>query len=154
MVDFSDQVAVVTGRAHGVRRAVVDRLIQQGAPVAVWDVDPDALAAIQKAHRDVILPLSVNVAGKDSVARDLTQVLGWAAALRDIVCLCVTAAATSIRISHQTSGAHIASMLSKIPRGRFSHVEEAAAMISWLVSRESAFSTSDVFDLSGGRATY
>jgi 3-oxoacyl-[acyl-carrier protein] reductase len=45
-------------------------------------------------------------------------------------------------------------MLSKIPRNRFLEVDEAAAMIAWLVSRENSFTTASVFDLSGGRATY
>jgi len=37
---------------------------------------------------------------------------------------------------------------------RLGTVEEAAAMISWLASRECSFSTGTVFDLSGGRACY
>jgi 2-dehydro-3-deoxy-L-rhamnonate dehydrogenase (NAD+) len=45
-------------------------------------------------------------------------------------------------------------MLSKIPRGRFLEVDEAAAMIAWLASPENSFTTGAVFDLSGGRATY
>ena len=45
-------------------------------------------------------------------------------------------------------------MLSKIPRGRFLEVAEAAEMIIWLASRENSFTTAGVFDLSGGRATY
>jgi 3-oxoacyl-[acyl-carrier protein] reductase len=49
---------------------------------------------------------------------------------------------------------HIDFMLSKIPRGRFLEVKEAASMIAWLCSEENSFSTGAVFDLSGGRATY
>ena len=45
-------------------------------------------------------------------------------------------------------------MRGKIPRGRFLDVEEAAAMVAWLVSAENSFTTGAVFDLSGGRATY
>jgi 3-oxoacyl-[acyl-carrier protein] reductase len=45
-------------------------------------------------------------------------------------------------------------MLSKIPRGRFVTVEEIAALIAWLSTRECSFSTGAVFDISGGRATY
>ncbi|MET3896165.1 NAD(P)-dependent dehydrogenase (short-subunit alcohol dehydrogenase family) [Devosia sp. UYZn731] len=45
-------------------------------------------------------------------------------------------------------------MLSRIPRGRFMEVEEAASMVAWLVSKENSFTTASVFDLSGGRATY
>ncbi|MGA1598570.1 MAG: 3-oxoacyl-ACP reductase, partial [bacterium] len=44
--------------------------------------------------------------------------------------------------------------LSKIPRNRFLEVDEAAALVTWLVSRENSFTTGGVFDLSGGRATY
>jgi NAD(P)-dependent dehydrogenase (short-subunit alcohol dehydrogenase family) len=40
-------------------------------------------------------------------------------------------------------------MLSKIPRGRFVTVEEIAAMVAWLVSKENSFTTGAVFDLSG-----
>jgi 3-oxoacyl-[acyl-carrier protein] reductase len=49
---------------------------------------------------------------------------------------------------------HIDYMLSKIPRGRFLELKEAAAMISWLCTKENSFTTAGVFDLSGGRATY
>ena len=40
-------------------------------------------------------------------------------------------------------------MLSKIPLGRFGTVEEIAAMICWLASRECSFSTGAVFDVLG-----
>jgi 3-oxoacyl-[acyl-carrier protein] reductase len=49
---------------------------------------------------------------------------------------------------------HIDFMLSKIPVGRFGTVEENAALIAWLASRECSFSTGAVFDISGGRSTY
>ena len=49
---------------------------------------------------------------------------------------------------------HIDYMLSKIPRGRFLKVEEAAEMMVWAVSPENSFTTGAVFDLSGGRSTY
>jgi 3-oxoacyl-[acyl-carrier protein] reductase len=45
-------------------------------------------------------------------------------------------------------------MLSKIPMNRFVKVEEIAALVCWLASEDCAFSTSGVFDISGGRATY
>ena len=45
-------------------------------------------------------------------------------------------------------------ILSKIPRGRFLELDEAAAMSAWLASSENSFTTGGVFDLSGGRATY
>lgn len=84
----------------------------------------------------------------------LTKSLGKELAGHDIAVNCVTPAAAKTRIFDQISQQHIDYMLSKIPRGRFLKVEEAAAMIAWLVSEENSFTTGAVFDLSGGRATY
>lgn len=84
----------------------------------------------------------------------LTKSLGKEHADEDIAVNCVTPAAAKTRIFDQMSEEHIQYMLSKIPRGRFLEVEEAANMIAWLVSEENSFTTGGVFDLSGGRATY
>ena len=84
----------------------------------------------------------------------LTKSLGKELAHLDIAVNCVTPAAARTRIFDQMSQEHIAFMLSKIPRGRFLELNEAAAMIAWLCSRENSFTTGAVFDLSGGRATY
>jgi 2-dehydro-3-deoxy-L-rhamnonate dehydrogenase (NAD+) len=54
----------------------------------------------------------------------------------------------------KVDAAHLAYMRSKIPMERFGTVEEVAALICWLASRECSFSTGAVFDVSGGRATY
>jgi len=45
-------------------------------------------------------------------------------------------------------------MISKIPMGRTGTVEEIAALVHFLVSRESSFTTGQCYDISGGRATY
>lgn len=84
----------------------------------------------------------------------LTKTLGKEHAAQDIAVNCVTPAAARTRIFDQMSQEHIDFMLSKIPRGRFLEVDEAANMIGWLCSRENSFTTGAVFDLSGGRATY
>lgn len=84
----------------------------------------------------------------------LTKSLGKELAHLDIAVNCVTPAAARTRIFDQMSQEHIDYMLSKIPRGRFLELDEAAAMIAWLCSRENSFTTGSVFDLSGGRATY
>lgn len=84
----------------------------------------------------------------------LTKSLGKEHAAENIAVNCVTPAAARTRIFDQMAETHIAYMLSKIPRGRFLQVEEAAAMIGWLCSEENSFTTGAVFDLSGGRATY
>jgi NAD(P)-dependent dehydrogenase (short-subunit alcohol dehydrogenase family) len=66
----------------------------------------------------------------------------------------VTPAAVRTAIFDQMTQSHIDFMLSKIPVGRFGTVEENAALIAWLASRECSFSTGAVFDISGGRSTY
>ncbi len=84
----------------------------------------------------------------------LTKSLGKELAGYDIAVNCVTPAAARTRIFDQMSEQQIDYMLSKIPRGRFVKVEEIAALIAWLCTRECSFSTGAVFDISGGRATY
>lgn len=84
----------------------------------------------------------------------LTKSLGKELADFDIAVNCVTPAAARTRIFNQMSDEHIDYMLSKIPRGRFLEVDEAAKLILWAVSPENSFTTGAVFDLSGGRATY
>lgn len=84
----------------------------------------------------------------------LTKSLGKELASQDIAVNCVTPAAAKTAIFDQMAQTHIDYMLSKIPRGRFLMVDEAAAMIVWLASAENSFTTGGVFDLSGGRATY
>jgi NAD(P)-dependent dehydrogenase (short-subunit alcohol dehydrogenase family) len=84
----------------------------------------------------------------------LTKSLAKETASRDIAVNCVTPAAARTRIFDQMSQEHIDYMLSRIPRGRFLEVGEAASMIAWLSSAENSFTTGAIFDLSGGRATY
>lgn len=84
----------------------------------------------------------------------LTKSLGKELASLDIAVNCVTPAAARTRIFDQMSEAHIAFMLSKIPRGRFLEVTELVSLVTWLASEENSFSTGAVWDLSGGRSTY
>ncbi len=45
-------------------------------------------------------------------------------------------------------------MVSRIPMGRLGTVEEVAALVHFLVSKEASFTTGQCYDISGGRATY
>jgi NAD(P)-dependent dehydrogenase (short-subunit alcohol dehydrogenase family) len=84
----------------------------------------------------------------------LTKSLGKELAGFNIAVNCITPATAQTRILEQLTPEFIEYMRGKIPRGRFLEVEEAANMVSWLVSKENSFTTGAVFDLSGGRATY
>ena len=48
----------------------------------------------------------------------------------------------------------VAYMVSKIPMGRTGKIEEIAALVHYLASREASFTTGQCYDISGGRATY
>ena len=84
----------------------------------------------------------------------LTKSLGKELANYNIAVNCVTPAVAKTRIFDQMTKEHIDYMLSKIPRNRFAKVEELASIVTWLSSEENSFTTSAVYDLSGGRATY
>ena len=84
----------------------------------------------------------------------LTKSLGKELAKYNIAVNCVTPAVAKTRIFDQMTKEHIDYMLSKIPRNRFAKVEELASLVTWLSCEENSFTTSSVYDLSGGRATY
>ena len=107
-----------------------------------------------------------SVAGKDGNAKAsayssakaavlaLTKALGKELAEKNIAVNAVTPAGAKTRILDQMTDKHVKWMLSKVPRGRFLELEELSSLVCWLSSEENSFSTSAVFDISGGRSTY
>jgi NAD(P)-dependent dehydrogenase (short-subunit alcohol dehydrogenase family) len=75
--DFRDRVAVVTGGAQGIGRAIAERLLRGGATVWLWDRDA-ALAQATAAELSAIGPASA--AAVD--VTDLAQVEAAATAIR------------------------------------------------------------------------
>ena len=67
-----DQVAIVTGAAGGIGRAIVERLTSEGAHVVVTDVDGEKARAttreIQKPASPRLLPLACDVSDEAAVA--------------------------------------------------------------------------------------
>jgi 3-oxoacyl-[acyl-carrier protein] reductase len=84
----------------------------------------------------------------------LTKSLGKELSGSDIAVNALTPSPAKTRILEQLTPEQVAYMLGKVPRGRFVAVEEAAAMIAFMVSDENSFTTGATFDLSGGRTTY
>ena len=84
----------------------------------------------------------------------LTKSLGKELAKYNIGVNCVTPSVAATKSALAQEQAFIDMILSKVPRGRFLELSEAASMICWLASEENSFTTAGVFDLSGGRATY
>ncbi len=84
----------------------------------------------------------------------LTKSLAKETAGKNISVNAITPAAAKTAIFDQLTQAHIDFMLAKIPRGRFVAVEEVAALIAFAASEDCSFTTGQVLDISGGRATY
>ena len=77
----------------------------------------------------------------------MTKAVGKEVAKYDIAIDAITPATTKTRILDKLKPEFIDYMLSRIPRGRFLDVEEAANMVAWLVSAENSFATASVFSL-------
>jgi gluconate 5-dehydrogenase len=77
LFDLAGRVALVTGGARGLGRAIALGLAQHGARVAVADRDLDgaeqAAAAIRALHRDAV-PFACDVAREDDVRRTVAAV--------------------------------------------------------------------------------
>lgn len=84
----------------------------------------------------------------------LTKSLGKELAETEIRANCITPGAIRTAIFDAWPDDYVASLLAKIPLGRFGRSEELAALTLFLASPLCSFSTGAVFDLSGGRATY
>jgi 2-dehydro-3-deoxy-L-rhamnonate dehydrogenase (NAD+) len=128
-----------------VNRAVAPHMITKGygriinvASVAGKEGNPNASA--YSASKSAVIALT------KSLAKELTQ--------HGVCVNSIAPAAVRTPIFDQMTQTHIDFMLSKIPLGRFGTIEEIAAMIAWMASRECSFTTGAVFDCSGGRLTY
>jgi NAD(P)-dependent dehydrogenase (short-subunit alcohol dehydrogenase family) len=86
------------------------------------------------------------IAYTKSVAKELAQ--------SGVLVNCVTPTMAETDLLQQMTPEFIASIKAKIPMGRFVTIEEVAAMVAWIASRECSFTTGFTFDLTGGRATY
>lgn len=74
---LANKVAIVTGGARGIGQAIAVRLAQEGARVAIWDVEPgDAtLARLAEVEAPAALALKVDVTSEAQVKEALERVL-------------------------------------------------------------------------------
>lgn len=243
---LQDRVAIVTGAARGIGNVIAQRLVTEGARVAIIDVDAAgaskaaaslgngtlSIAADVSREDDVelaftqvidqlggldILVNNAGIVGTDTPVRDL-QVGDWdrvldvnlkgtylcsRAAVRHMIPKKSGAIVSMASISGKEGNANMAPysvskagvicftktlakemfehgirvnclapalidsplldgmesdrvefLTSKIPMGRLGRPEEVAAMVLFLASDESSFTTGACLDISGGRATY
>jgi len=72
----------------------------------------------------------------------------------DVTVNSISPAVVHTKILDKISKTTVDYMLSKIPMGRTGKIEEIAALVHFLASREASFTTGQCYDISGGRATY
>ena len=81
-MEFKDKVAVITGAASGIGRAIAERCVQEGMKVVLADVQPDALTATEaslKATGALVLavPTDVSRAGDvEALAQKTLEMFG------------------------------------------------------------------------------
>lgn len=85
--DFTGQVAIVTGGARGIGLAIVKRLVDGGAQVAIWDVDGDEadLAANSLSVDDKVSGHAVDVTDYAQVEQALVQTMAQHGAVSILV---------------------------------------------------------------------
>jgi len=73
-IDLTGRVAVVTGGAQGIGRAIVERFVASGAAVAIWDRDLDLAERTVAELNGKAVPIAADVTRLDTVeqARDQT----------------------------------------------------------------------------------
>ncbi len=67
---------------------------------------------------------------------------------------CLAPAITETDLMNEMTDVYIQEKKSRIPMGRFCSTSEIADMTAWVASPYCSFTTGQIFDLSGGRATY
>jgi 3-oxoacyl-[acyl-carrier protein] reductase len=77
-VELKSRVAVITGAARGIGRAIAVRFAQQGARIALLDLDPQALEEARQqcaGHGVTARAYTLNVAEEDDVTRTMDAVV-------------------------------------------------------------------------------
>ena len=72
----------------------------------------------------------------------------------DITVNCLAPSITETDLLQKMTDEYIEDKKSRIPMGRFCTAAEIADMTAWVASPHCSFTTGQVFDLTGGRATY
>jgi 2-dehydro-3-deoxy-L-rhamnonate dehydrogenase (NAD+) len=148
-LDASDLDQVYAVNLKGVFltcRAVIDSMISRryGRIVNVASI-------AGKEGNPTLIPYSSTKAAVICLTKALAKEV---AGKGDITVNSISPAVVRTTILDTMSPETVAYMVSKIPVGRTGTVEEIAALVHFLASREASFTTGQCYDISGGRATY
>ena len=104
-----------------------------------------------KEGNPTLLPYSASKAALIAMTKSLAKELAGRA---DLTVNAISPAVIGTSILEGMAPSTVDYMVGKIPMGRVGTVEEVAALVHFLVSREASFTTGQCYDISGGRATY
>jgi 3-oxoacyl-[acyl-carrier protein] reductase len=104
-----------------------------------------------KEGNPTLIPYSSTKAGVIALTKALAKEV---AGQGDITVNSIAPGVVRTKILDTMAPATVQYMISKIPMGRTGKIEEVAALVHFLVSSESSFTTGQCYDMSGGRATY
>jgi 2-dehydro-3-deoxy-L-rhamnonate dehydrogenase (NAD+) len=104
-----------------------------------------------KEGNPTLIPYSATKAGVICLTKALAKEV---AGKGDVTVNSISPAVVYTKILDKISKQTLDYMLSKIPMGRTGKAEEIAALVHFLASKESSFTTGQCYDISGGRATY
>ena len=104
-----------------------------------------------KEGNPTLIPYSSTKAGVICLTKALAKEV---AGKGDITVNSIAPAVVQTKILEGVPQQTIDYMVSRIPMGRTGKIEEIAALVHYLASREASFTTGQCYDISGGRATY
>jgi NAD(P)-dependent dehydrogenase (short-subunit alcohol dehydrogenase family) len=127
-------------------RAVVPGMLARGYGRIV-----NVASVAGKEGNPTLLPYSASKAAVIAMTKSLGKEL---AGKGDITVNSIAPAVIRTEMLDGMSPATVEYMIGKIPMGRTGTIDEVAALVHYLASREASFTTSQCYDISGGRATY
>ncbi len=100
MKNFDGQVAIVTGAASGIGLAISRMLLEEGASVALWDIEKEGLRKEFESHGNNIIVCPLDVTCQTSVFDSVKKVVNKFGKI-DILVNCAGIAGITNTLSHE-----------------------------------------------------